>query len=124
MMVLKTPTGMETTVRNSAKRTVNTKFANLKAGVKEAINLLLKESRKIVPIDKKKLYNSSRAIVRGRGFDTIEGVVEYRTEYALRQHEELNWKHKPGKSAKYLEKPARQNRGRMDEIIRNRMNKK
>jgi hypothetical protein len=121
MIVVKTPKGMETAVRASATVALMGKFANLKVGTKEAANLLLKESRKIVPIDKKVLYKSSRVVTRGRGRATFEAAVEYRTEYALRQHEELNWKHAPGKSAKYLEKPARRFRSQMAAIIRKRV---
>lgn len=33
----------------------------------------------------------------------LEGSISYDTVYARRQHEELTWKHKPGRTAKYLE---------------------
>ncbi len=101
-----------------------TTFKGLKEGVKECGELLLDESRKIVPIRKRVLHDSSRTRTVGKSKDTIHQEVEYRTPYALRQHEDLTYKHKPGKSAKYLEKPARRLRGRMADIVRRRARKK
>jgi hypothetical protein len=40
--------------------------------------------------------------------DFINCIIGYHTRYALRQHEELTWKHAEGRKAKYLEDPARQ----------------
>jgi hypothetical protein len=35
--------------------------------------------------------------------DELVGGISYDTPYAVRQHEELTWRHSPGRQAKYLE---------------------
>ncbi|MFB6811247.1 minor capsid protein [Streptomyces sp. NPDC056387] len=74
-------------------------------GLQRALEHLLAESRKIVPLDEGTLERSSR-VVRNQ----LEGYVVYDTVYAKRQHEELTWKHKPGRKAKYLEGPLNSER--------------
>lgn len=44
-------------------------------------------------------------------------AVAYDRVYARRQHEELTWRHKPGKTAKYLEDPMSEEAGTMLAII-------
>jgi hypothetical protein len=34
---------------------------------------------------------------------SLTAMVSYDTPYAVRQHEELQWRHAPGRTAKYLE---------------------
>lgn len=74
-------------------------------GLQSALEHLLTESRKIVPLDEGTLERSGRVDVDG-----LNGSVSYDTVYAVRQHEELTWKHLPGRSAKYLEKPMNSER--------------
>ncbi|MEV8431997.1 hypothetical protein ACWHLZ_28075 [Streptomyces chartreusis] len=74
-------------------------------GLRRALEHLLAESRKIVPLDEGTLERSGRVDVDG-----LNGSVSYDTVYAVRQHEELTWKHLPGRSAKYLEKPMNSER--------------
>ncbi|WP_369778835.1 hypothetical protein [Streptomyces sp. R33] len=69
-------------------------------GLQKALEHLLAESRKLVPLDEGTLERSGRVVRAG-----MNGFVTYDTVYARRQHEELTWKHKPGRSAKYLEIP-------------------
>lgn len=66
---------------------------------------LLDKSKAIVPIEEFDLRDS--------GFYRVEDgplgpelIVGYDTPYALRQHEELDYRHDPGRQAKYLEEPA------------------
>lgn len=87
---------------------------------KATATFLLDKSRLIVPIDEKDLYNSSRVVGKGRGFDNVQ-EVSYNMPYALMQHENLSYKHKPGKSAKYLEKPSRQYRREMQMVMRDKL---
>lgn len=50
--------------------------------------------------------------LRGSGKTELEGnnvTVSYGTEYALRQHEELDYRHTDGE-AKYLENPYKENK--------------
>jgi hypothetical protein len=44
-------------------------------------------------------------------------AVSYDTVYAVRQHEELTWRHAEGKTAKYLETPMTTERDTMLELI-------
>lgn len=68
--------------------------------------LIQRESQKIVPIDTGALKNSARTTTKGEGFKTTV-TVSYATAYAIYVHEDLEAKHAPGKSAKYLEIPIR-----------------
>lgn len=45
-------------------------------------------------------------------------IVGYSANYALHVHEDLEARHAPGKSAKFLEKPARELREELARIIR------
>lgn len=74
-------------------------------GLQRSLEHLLAESRKIVPLREGTLERSGR-VVR----DGLDGAVTYDTVYAKRQHEELTWKHLPGRSAKYLEIPLNRDR--------------
>lgn len=69
-------------------------------GLQKALEHLLTEANKLVPLDEGTLERSGRVVRTG-----MNGMVTYDTVYARRQHEELTWKHLPGRSAKYLEIP-------------------
>lgn len=69
-------------------------------GLRRALEHTLAESKKLVPLEEGTLERSGRVVVNG-----LAGAISYDTVYAVRQHEELTWKHLPGRSAKYLEKP-------------------
>ena len=88
----------------------------LARGIVKAANFLLDRSREIVPIDTKDLYNSSRVEQSGAGEKKVADVT-YNMPYGLYVHEDLNKKHKPGKTAKFLERPARQYRPEMRAIV-------
>lgn len=72
-----------------------------------AVNLwldgVLGASQLIVPLDEGPLSESGH-VVEAIG-DDPRGRVVYSKVYAARQHEELTWKHAPGRQAKYLEVP-------------------
>ncbi|WP_329622921.1 minor capsid protein [Streptomyces sp. NBC_01255] len=74
-------------------------------GLQRGLEHVLAEARKIVPLDEGTLERSGR-VVR----DGLNGAVVFDTIYAVRQHEELTWKHLPGRTAKYLEKPMNSER--------------
>lgn len=74
-------------------------------GLRRGLEHVLAESRKIVPLREGTLERSGRVDVDG-----LDGAVSYDTVYARRQHEELTWKHAPGRTAKYLEKPMNSER--------------
>jgi hypothetical protein len=96
----------------------------------EDVESLLGKSMRIAPIDEGTMIGSASAKVQeveiAHGNDdgsisqvgsvpsvtpgsVIKGTVSYNTPYAARQHEELGYKHKEGKQAKYLETPLKEN---------------
>lgn len=69
-------------------------------GLRQALEHILTESRRIVPLEEGTLERSGRVSVDG-----MEGAITYDTVYAVPQHENLDYRHAPGRTAKYLEKP-------------------
>lgn len=67
---------------------------------------VLGESDKVVPIEEGTLSRSGAASAETQG-RTAVGAVSYATPYAVRQHEELDYRHDAGRTAKYLERPHR-----------------
>ena len=72
---------------------------------------LKSKSQDIVPVDTGLLRSTANYRVK-RGRNYIRGSVGYNTHYALEQHENLNYRHKPGKFAKYLTTPLYLNASR------------
>jgi hypothetical protein len=69
-------------------------------GLHLALEHTLGVSNRLVPLDEGTLERSGKVVV-----NDLEGAITYDTVYAVRQHEELTWKHLPGRQAKYLEQP-------------------
>ncbi|MES9804921.1 minor capsid protein [Streptomyces cinereoruber] len=67
-------------------------------GLQRGLEHVLGVSNRHVPLEEGTLERSGR-VVR----DGLNGAISYDTVYARRQHEELSWKHLPGRTAKYLE---------------------
>jgi hypothetical protein len=86
--------------------------------INDAAQDLLSKSLPLAPLDEGDLRRSGNvegATVKG---DVIEAQVGYATEYAVVQHEDLSLNHpEPGTSAKFLEKPARENEGLYQRFI-------
>lgn len=70
-------------------------------GVGLAAEHLLEVSRRLVPIEEDTLERSGTPSVDG-----LTAAVSYSTPYAVIQHENLQYRHDPGRTAKYLEGPA------------------
>jgi hypothetical protein len=83
-------------------------------GIAAATEHLLGASRARVPIEEGTLERSGAATVDR---SVPRGVVSYDTPYAVRQHEELDWRHDPGRTAKYLEGPAVEESATMQAIV-------
>ncbi|EFL21894.1 conserved hypothetical protein [Streptomyces himastatinicus ATCC 53653] len=83
-------------------------------GLRIAAEHVLAESRKIVPIEEATLERSGVATVDE---SSLTAAVSYDTPYAIRQHEELNYRHDAGRSAKYLERPLTEQADTVAEII-------
>lgn len=83
-----------------AERRIDAAIAD---GLTTAAEHLLGASRALAPIEEGTLARSSVASVDR---SALKAAVSYDTVYAARQHEELTWRHDPGRQAKYLEQPA------------------
>ena len=73
-------------------------------GVTLGAEHVLSESSKVVPIEEGTLSRSGKTSAEMTG-DVAVAAVSYDTPYAVRQHEELDYRHDPGRQAKYLEGP-------------------
>ena len=83
-------------------------------GVLMAAEYVLGESQAVVPIDEAALSRSGSVSVDA---STLTSAVSYDTPYAVRQHEQMDYRHAPGRQAKYLEQPLFQSRGQVQAII-------
>lgn len=86
-------------------------------GVGLASEHILGEARKIVPHETGVLERSGRAdTARNRG-GLARGSVSFDTPYAAKQHENMHYRHKKGRKAKYLEGPLNANKNKVLEIV-------
>lgn len=69
--------------------------------LKDAALHVLQVSNTRVPLQDGHLQNSGDTAVDR---DEMRAYVSYSQPYAVAQHENLDWKHAPGREAKYLEK--------------------
>ncbi|MFH8793850.1 hypothetical protein [Streptomyces sp. NPDC017941] len=83
-------------------------------GLRLAAEHVLEVSRRRVPIEEATLERSGTATVDE---PTLTAAVSYDTPYAVRQHEEMTYRHDAGRTAKYLERPLTEEAGTVAEII-------
>ncbi|MFM9368139.1 hypothetical protein [Streptomyces sp. Da 82-17] len=83
-------------------------------GLRIAAEYVLGRSRAQVPIDEATLERSGVATVDE---NDLTAAVSYDTPYAVRQHEELTYRHDPGRKAKYLEDPLNESASTVAQII-------
>ena len=83
-------------------------------GLLKGLEFVPQESVKVVPKDTGMLEKSASVKISNDG---KQGAVSYDTPYAIRQHEELGYRHAEGRIAKYLEIPFQQNQGKALEIM-------
>lgn len=81
--------------------------AGLINGLEAGMEHVLQEARVLVPNEEGDLEQSGVASVDP---SSLTGAVSFDTPYAVRQHEELSWRHSDGGTAKYLERPMNSNR--------------
>lgn len=74
-------------------------------GLQRALEHTLGKAKAIVPLEEGTLERSGRVDVDG-----LNGAISFDTIYAVVQHESLDFKHLPGRSAKYLEIPMNSER--------------
>lgn len=77
-------------------------------GIARALEHTLGVATALVPLDEGPLQRSGKVIVNG-----LNGSISYDTPYAIVQHEDLSFRHAPGRQAKYLEQPMNTERETM-----------
>lgn len=83
-------------------------------GLRLAAERVLQVSRRQVPIEEATLERSGVATVDEAD---LTAAISYDTPYAVRQHEELTYRHDAGRKAKYLEDPLNTEAGTVAQII-------
>lgn len=83
-------------------------------GLRLGAEHVLEVSRRRVPIEEATLERSGTATVDE---SALTAAVAYDTPYAIRQHEEMNYQHDAGRTAKYLELPLAEESDTVGEII-------
>ncbi|MFJ5638647.1 hypothetical protein [Streptomyces sp. NPDC093223] len=90
----------------------------LRAGAARGLYLgaehVLGKSNEVVPLDEGPLQHSGTATVDEA---SLTGAVAYDTPYAVRQHENLDYRHAPGRTAKYLENSLNSSRDEVAAVI-------
>lgn len=84
-------------------------------GLFKGLEYIKQESVKVVPKDTGVLEKSASVKISKDG---KQGAVSYDTPYAIKQHEELGYRHAEGRIAKYLEIPFQQNQLKALEIMK------
>ncbi|MFA5432297.1 MAG: HK97 gp10 family phage protein [Candidatus Paceibacterota bacterium] len=83
--------------------------------LKKDLQDLQNKSSELAPYDLGDLAGSSDSDVK-ETFSGVEGFVSFDTPYATVQHEDLTYRHEPGKQSKYLEQPLKEN---IDRYVKN-----
>ena len=107
--------GTKSVVRNLKRRGVIVGKGTA-TGLKQAGLFLQRESQLVVPVQLGNLKNSAYTRARGQGFTTVVRVG-YTAGYAIYVHEDMNARHNPGQTAKFLQRPAREKRSEILRLI-------
>ena len=86
-------------------------FKQIKDAVEDASFDLQGKSQRQAPIDTGDLRGSASTTVDVKT-GNVKGEVGFNEEYALDQHESLEYNHPKGGNAKYLEGPLKENQSR------------
>ncbi len=88
--------------------------------VQDAADVLLEEANRTVPLDKSPLQNSGDTVaeVTATGW---QSAVFYNTPYAVKQHEDVTLRHKPGRRARWLELTAQERQADIEQKIADRL---
>lgn len=105
-------------IRNRLDRATNEYLRKLTLGLKRAGLFLQRESMQVVPVDTGNLRASAFTMCIGDNTEAVQVQVGYSAAYALYVHENLDARHKAGKTAKFLEAPLRENLDEIKAIVR------
>lgn len=90
--------------------------SNAESAVKKELKIITLDlqgkAQKLAPVDTGDLKGSAFAEIDG-----LNGTVGFTEPYALRQHEEVGYRHPKGGEAKYLETPYKENAGKYADAI-------
>ena len=81
--------------------------AAAKAAVADAVESLLEEANRTIPIEEGTMARSGSTSVETSG-SVVTGVIAYDTPYAPRQHEDTRLRHDAGRRAKWLERTLKE----------------
>lgn len=84
------------------------------AGLLDGAEYLLEEALRIVPLEDSDLARSGSTSVDD---DALQAATSFDTPYAIPQHENLDYRHDPGRQAKYLEEPLASKAQQIKRII-------
>lgn len=104
--------------------TVNEVDAAMPQVLNEEAQMIFRDSQRLVPVKTGVLRASGQIVPprkKGNNYEVVIGYGGSASSYALEQHENLLYRHKEGKAAKYLETPAQQRAAKMPEMIANRL---
>lgn len=96
----------------------------LKQALNEEGQIAFRDSQRLVPVDTGTLRRSGvleSAKEKGTSIEVVMGYGGAASAYALKQHENLSYRHKEGKQAKYLEQPVMQRQVKLSQNIQRRM---
>jgi hypothetical protein len=96
----------------------------LRMAVTEEAQIAMRDSKRIVPVKDGPLKESGTVLpptVSGTRVTVELGYGGAASAYAMRQHEDLSYKHKSGKQAKYLENPVRARIPNFEKSLANRL---
>lgn len=83
-------------------------------GLLLAAEHVLQQTQEVVPLDESPLMHSGTASVDE---PSLTAMVSYDTPYAVVQHERLDYRHAPGRTAKYVEGPLNASRAEVFALI-------
>ena len=111
-------------ILNNLRKVTKGLGKGIEEGLSEAGKYLLEESNEVVPLLTAQLRDDAMTVDDLKGLETIVYVVygpvsSPSYQYAVIQHENLEFNHAPGKQAKYLEGTMRKTtvRNKIREII-------
>jgi hypothetical protein len=90
-------------------------------GLFDGLELVLNMSNRHVPHEEGHLERSGNVSVETTATGQIRGVVSYNTPYAVRQHEDMTYRHDAGRNAKFLENAFNSERRTVATLIRDRI---
>lgn len=108
--------GIDKLISNLKVKEAEVRIATAKALMKSG-EYVLGKSMPLVPLDEGDLRASGHV----ESEKAMQGsvTVSYNTDYALKQHEDLELKHtEPGTQAKYLEQPGLQAKNKIQDFIK------